>query len=113
MHRRILLIFIMFLSAVPAVAASFDCAAAQLADERAVCHSRLLSEMDVEMAVRFQTLSGLVAMGTRGDMGDEQIQFLAARRRCGSDVKCLTPLYHTRIDVLKRQYESLQQRGPF
>jgi uncharacterized protein len=97
---RIVLFLVLFSRAVPAVAASFNCAQAQLADERAVCHSRLLSEMDVEMAVRFHALSGLVAMGTRGDMGDEQMQFLAARHACGSDVKCLTPLYRARIAVL-------------
>jgi len=113
MHMRIVLFLVLISRTVPAIAASFNCAEAQLADERAVCHSRLLSEMDVEMAVRFQTLSGLVAMGTRGDMGDEQMQFLAARHACGSDAKCLTPLYRTRIAVLKQQYESLKQRGPF
>jgi uncharacterized protein len=60
------------LLAIPARAASFDCAKAHVADERAVCASRGLSEMDVEMAVRFDTMRGLVAMGTRGDMGDAQ-----------------------------------------
>ena len=98
---------------VPVTAASFDCARGRSADEHAVCASRLLSEMDVEMAVRFQTLTGLVAMGTRGDMGDEQIRFLTARHACGSAVRCLTPLYRARIAVLKQQYESLKQRGPF
>ena len=98
---------------VPAKAASFDCTRAHAADERAVCASRMLSELDVEMAVRFDMLSGLVAMGTRGDMGDTQRAFLASRRRCSSDARCLTLLYHTRIAVLKNQYDALKQRGPF
>jgi uncharacterized protein len=98
---------------VPANAASFDCTRAHAADERAVCASRLLSERDVEMAVRFDMLSGLVAMGTRGDMGDAQRAFLASRRRCSSDARCLARLYHTRIAVLKNQYDALKQRGPF
>src|ERR1700760_3172485 len=85
-----------FLS-VPASAASFDCTRAHAADERAVCASRALSEMDVEMAVRFEMLTGLVGMGTRGDMGDEQRAFLAARRRCGAGTACLTALYRGRI----------------
>jgi uncharacterized protein len=97
----------------PARAASFDCARAHAADERAVCASRVLSELDVEMAVRFDTLAGLVAMGTRGDMGDSQRAFLASRRRCGGDASCLTALYRGRIAVLKSQYEMLQRRGPF
>lgn len=101
------------LLAIPANAASFDCGRARVADERTVCASRILSELDVEMAVRFDTLAGLVAMGMRGDMGDAQRSFLASRRRCGSDAVCLTALYRGRIAVLKSQYEALKQRGPF
>jgi uncharacterized protein len=78
-----------------------------------VCASRELSERDVEMSVRFQMLSGLVAMGTRSDMGDAQRAFLASRRRCGSDARCLSALYQQRIAVLKREYDALKQRGPF
>ena len=98
---------------VPANAASFDCARAHAPDERAVCASRALSELDVETAVRFDTLSGLVAMGMRGDMDDAQRAFLASRRHCGSDARCLTALYRSRIAVLKNQYDALKQRGPF
>ena len=54
-----------------AFAASFDCNRARLPDEKAVCASRQLSELDVEMSVRYQMLTGLVAMGTRGDMQDD------------------------------------------
>jgi uncharacterized protein len=108
-----LLLFGPVLLAIPAKAASFDCGRARAADERAVCASRALSELDVEMAVRFDTLAGLVAMGTRGDMGDAQRAFLASRRRCGRDARCLTALYRGRIAVLKTQYDTLKQRGPF
>jgi uncharacterized protein len=110
-------LFLLLLSPVlltiPANAASFDCGRAHAADEHAVCASRALGELDVEMAVRFETLAGLVAMGMRGDMGDAQKAFLVSRRRCGSDTRCLTMLYHTRIAVLKSQYDALKQRGPF
>ncbi|MGF6770006.1 uncharacterized protein P3T18_002485 [Paraburkholderia sp. GAS199] len=94
-------------------AASFDCARARLPDEKAVCASRQLSEMDVEMAVRFQTLSGLVAMGTRGDMGEQQQSWLAARKRCAANQSCLIAAYRQRIQVLKDQYAQLASRGPF
>jgi uncharacterized protein len=101
-----------FLS-VPARAASFDCAEAHAPDERAVCASRSLNEMDVEMAVRYETLAGLVAMGTRGDMGDEQKLFLSQRRQCGASNTCLTALYQARIGKLKSEYQGLKSRGPF
>jgi uncharacterized protein len=108
-----LLLFSPIFMAFPVNAASFDCSRARAVDEHAVCASRTLSESDVEMAVRFEMLAGLVAMGTRGDMGDAQRVFLASRRRCGSDARCLSALYHERIAVLKREYETLKQRGPF
>jgi uncharacterized protein len=107
-----LILCAIFLS-VPARAASFDCAKARSPDERAVCASRALSEMDVEMAVRYETLAGLVAMGTRGDMGDEQKTFLSQRHQCGANRDCLTALYQARIVRLKSEYQGLKSRGPF
>jgi uncharacterized protein len=107
------LILCAFSLSIPARSASFDCNQARAVDERAVCASRGLSEMDVEMAVRFEMLTGLVGMGTRGDMGDAQREFLRQRRRCGADNVCLTGLYRARISKLKSQYLSLKSRGPF
>ena len=69
--------------------------------------------MDGKMAVRFETLAGLVPGDTRGDMGDEQRAFLAARRRCKADTNCLTHAYRARIAVLKSEYDRLKSRGPF
>ncbi|MDI7065936.1 hypothetical protein QMO17_32340, partial [Klebsiella pneumoniae] len=66
---RLALIAAIAFGSVPAQAASFDCNRARLPDEKAICASRQLSELDVEMSVRFQMMMGLVAMGTRGDMG--------------------------------------------
>ncbi|HZZ10255.1 MAG TPA: hypothetical protein VFE79_06150 [Paraburkholderia sp.] len=97
----------------PAVAASFDCGKARLPDEKAICASRELSEMDVEMAVRFQMLTGLVAMGTRGDMQDEQQSWLTARKTCRANQSCLITAYRQRIQTLKDQYAQLKSRGPF
>jgi uncharacterized protein len=111
--KKILLALPLVLAALPAHAAGFDCAKARSPDEKAVCASRPLSEMDVEMSVRFSTLTGLVAMGARGDMQDEQLTFLSERRNCRADKRCLTSLYKARIAVLKRQYARLKSRGPF
>lgn len=104
------------LLALPAAAshaASFDCAQAKQPDERAICASRSLGEQDVEMAVRFEMLSGLVAMGTRGDMGVAQRDWLQRRARCGASQRCLAAAYRDRIAVLKQAYEQLKRRGPF
>jgi uncharacterized protein len=115
-HMRVIfptLILCGIFFSVPGHAASFNCARARSADERVVCASRALSELDVEMVVRFETLTGLVGMGTRGDMGDAQRDFLKARGRCGANNACLTALYQARIATLKNEYQSLKSRGPF
>ncbi|CAG4919449.1 lysozyme inhibitor LprI family protein [Paraburkholderia gardini] len=113
LFRYVFATFFVTLPMPAAHAASFDCGQAKQPDERAICRSRQLSEMDVEMAVRYGTLTGLVAMGTRGDMQDEQRAWLHARAACRGDRRCLRASYTKRIDVLKREYEQLKSRGPF
>lgn len=101
------------LPAMPASAASFDCTRASQPDERAICASRVLSEQDVEMAVRYEMLTGLVAMGTRGDMQQAQHDWLQRRARCGASNACLAAAYRDRLGVLVQQYQQLKRRGPF
>ncbi|MGF6573120.1 uncharacterized protein ABH945_005241 [Paraburkholderia sp. GAS333] len=110
---RTMLFTLAGLSSASAFAASFDCAHARLPDEKAVCASRQLSELDVEMSVRYQMLTGLVAMGTRGDMQDQQQTWLKSRHACGESKSCLLDLYRQRIAKLKEQYAQLARRGPF
>ena len=112
-HLRWTLLAMVTLSSASAFAASFDCGRARLPDEKAVCASRQLSEMDVEMSVRYQMLTGLVAMGTRGDMQDEQQAWLKSRKACGGNQSCLLYAYRRRIGTLKDDYARLASRGPF
>lgn len=114
-HRRVqwVLLALFTLGAGSAHAASFDCGRARLPDEKAVCASRQLSELDVEMSVRYQMLTGLVAMGTRGDMQDEQQVWLTSRKACGASQSCLLDAYRRRIKTLKDEYAHLASRGPF
>ncbi|MFL9882331.1 hypothetical protein PQR68_16305 [Paraburkholderia agricolaris] len=110
---RLALIAAIAVGSVPASAASFDCNRARLPDEKAICASRQLSELDVEMSVRFQMMMGLVAMGTRGDMGEEQQSWLSARKKCAANQACLLAAYRQRIQTLKNEYAQLASRGPF
>jgi uncharacterized protein len=110
---RSALLVIAALTSGSVLAASFDCTRARLPDEKAVCASRQLSEMDVEMSVRYQMLTGLVAMGARGNMQDEQQTWLTSRHACGDSKSCLLALYRQRIAKLKEQYAILASRGPF
>jgi uncharacterized protein len=112
-HMRLALLAAVALGSVPTLAASFDCSRAHQPDEKAICASRQLSEMDVEMSVRYEMLTGLVAMGTRGDMQDEQQAWLKSRKACGGNQSCLATAYRQRIDALKNECASLKSRGPF
>ncbi|REE22112.1 uncharacterized protein DUF1311 [Paraburkholderia sp. BL27I4N3] len=112
-HLRWALFAMAMLGSASAFAASFDCGRARLPDEKAICASRQLSEMDVEMAVRYQMLTGLVAMGARGNMQDEQQAWLKSRKACGANQSCLLNAYRGRIGTLKDEYANLASRGPF
>jgi uncharacterized protein len=95
---------VMAVMALPATAsaASFDCGKAARPDEKAICASRSLSEMDVQMAALYGVRMQLpMAMGARGAAYDEQQRFLAARAACGADNACLETAYRARIAKLK------------
>jgi uncharacterized protein len=97
----------------PAWAASFDCAKAEAADEKAVCADRQLNDEDVEMAVLYTHLKPLLGMGARGDMEGEQAAWLKRRATCGADRACLGKAYQDRIQQLRGGFEALSKRGPF
>jgi len=97
----------------PAAAASFDCATAGAADEKAVCADCDLAQLDVKMATLYEVVTRLVAMGQRGDIQDAQRTFLAERARCGADTACLSRAYRARIGVLEQAFSAIAARGPF
>ena len=94
-------------------AASFDCAKAVSADEKAICTDSKLNDADVEMAVLYTQLKPLLGMGARGDMEDEQAAWLKRRAGCGADLACLGKAYEDRVQQLRRGFEALAKRGPF
>ncbi|MDI4666419.1 hypothetical protein K9U40_19120 [Xanthobacter autotrophicus] len=106
-----------FLALVPALApagaASFDCAGARAADEKAVCDSCDLAQLDVKMATLYGVLTKLVAMGQRGMIQDAQRAWLAQRSTCGGDTGCLSGAYRTRIGQLEAALGEIYSRGPF
>lgn len=95
--------------AFPASAASFDCKQARHADEKAICADRQLSELDVQMATTYRLLSGLFAMGVRGDMGDAQLTWLEQRRACGANKACLKQRYQERLAALQKIYDKIDK----
>jgi uncharacterized protein len=92
----------------PTAAASFDCDKPELAaDEKAICDNRALNDADVKMVTTFDLLSGLLAMGARGTMQDEQTAWLTKRQACNADVACIQAAYDERMKQLNEAYANL------
>ncbi len=91
-------------------AASFDCEAKELKpDEKAICDNRALNDADVKMVTTFDLLSGLLAMGSRGTMQDEQTAWLKKRQECSADVACIQAAYDTRLKQLGESYKNINR----
>lgn len=90
-----------------------SCPSARTADERAVCRSTVLVQRDAEMATLYRVIKGLVGMGRRGALQDEQADWLAARRACGASFRCLRDHYDDRIAELDEYLNTIRERGPF
>lgn len=102
------LLSIWSLPASPALSASFDCAKKDLAaDEAAICEDRSLNDLDVKMVTTFDLLTGLMPMGNRDAIRDEQVTWLKTRQACGADTMCLKNAYEARMKQLDTAYKSL------
>ena len=93
-----------------ASAASFDCDRANLAaDEKVICDTRSLNDADVKMVTTFDLLAGLMAMGNRDKMHEDQSGWLKRRQACGEDVACIRAAYDERLKQLDEAYNSLNR----
>jgi uncharacterized protein len=91
-------------------AASFDCEAKELKpDEKAICDNRALNDADVKMVTTFDLLSGLLAMGSRGTMQDEQTAWLKKRQECSADIACIQAAYDARLKQLGESYKNINR----
>lgn len=94
----------------PADAASFDCDKPDLAaDENAICANRDLNDMDVKMVTTFELITGLLPMGNRGVVQDEQVAWLSKRQACNADLACLSTSYTERLAQLKTVYDMIER----
>ena len=91
-------------------AASYNCAKAKQPDEIAICDSRSLSELDVQMATLYGVRMTIpMLMGSKGAAQDEQHEFLATRGACGADTACIDAVYRQRIDALRQTINEAMQ----
>ena len=87
----------------PADAASFDCARARSASERAICGNRSLEDRDVKMATLYSVVRQFQGgMGALAAMRDRQSEWLGQRELCGANIACIRRSYDVRIAELER-----------
>ncbi len=111
---RTLLFMIPFALTLPvsgiSAAASFDCDAKALKpDEKVICENRALNDADVKMVTTFDLLSGLMAMGSRGALQDEQTAWLKKRQECAADAACIKTAYDERLKQLDETYKKINR----
>jgi uncharacterized protein len=100
----------------PAMATDYapiDCAKASLATEEAICRNYDLGQSEARMATLFGVVTGLVAMGQRGDLGESQRQWIKSRNECGTNLSCIADAYKTRIRTLSDVMDGIASHGPF
>jgi uncharacterized protein len=91
-------------------AASFDCDAKELKpDEKVICDNRALNDADVRMTTTFDLLSGLLAMGSRGTLQDEQTAWLKKRQECKADAACIKAAYDGRMKQFEETYKNINR----
>ncbi len=111
-HRRLAATaFVLALAAAtPALAASFNCAKAVTSDEKAICASPTLSDLDVQMATLYGVRMQIpMLMGARGAAQDEQRSWLMQRGACAANTACLTQMYQQRIAQLNQAITAAMQ----
>jgi uncharacterized protein len=92
---------------------NINCAKARLPDEKATCRSVALQKQDVRMTTLFEVSGHLMAMGSRGALQDQQVEWLSDRHQCKANLNCLRKSYAKIIDGLNQGLEQIYSRGPF
>ena len=96
-----------------ALAASFDCAKARAADEKAICAYRPLNDQDVRLDLLYDIHRHTLAMGGRGALEDDQREWLRQRHQCRANRACLVRAYDQRVGALQTGLQRIYSNGPF
>lgn len=112
---RIALAILAFALIAPAASAKdwglMNCTKAKAKDEKAICADKAILQKDSVMATQYTLLRGMLLMGGRGALIDEQREWLAERAKCAADKKCLNKRYDERIDQLDKWFDGPRQRA--
>jgi uncharacterized protein len=82
---------------VQSVSPSFNCSTARHPDEKLICQSTELSELDATMAESYNSVLSLLNDADRKEVRRSQGRWLKERRDCGDDFLCTKEAYSERI----------------
>lgn len=102
------IVFLTFLLATTASAASFDCGKAATAVEKTICSTPRLSSLDDELAATWKAVPKTAALR------NAQRQWITERNECRELDECIEAAYLTRIAALRLQHRTLfaKQKPP-
>lgn len=81
-------------------AQSFNCAKARAADEIVICKDSELSRLDDQMSALYFSVRDRSPGPVRAELEAGQADWIASRRVCGRDQRCIRAAYMVRIAEL-------------
>lgn len=90
-----------------------NCAKAATPNEKTICSDPTLIQADARMDTLYNVSLHFVAMGTRGDLQDQQPIWIRQREACGTDKCCIRAAYKKRTAVFETIIKHVATFGPF
>jgi uncharacterized protein/membrane-bound inhibitor of C-type lysozyme len=91
---------------------SFNCGGRLNATEARLCANPTLANLDRKMASTYSWLLGQVHNSQRGQLKQDQRQWLGTRNRCGSNDQCIEGVLYDRIGYLNEYQQPGQPPAP-
>jgi len=96
-----------------AFARSIDCKKAVTPNEKTICSDPVLIQADARMDTLYNVAIHFVAMGTRGNLQEQQPVWVKQREACGTDKACICDAYKKRTAVFDAIIKHVATFGPF
>jgi uncharacterized protein len=108
-----LLVACLSLSSPRAFSLPINCARAITANEKTICSDPTLIQADARMDTLYNISLHFVAMGTRGNLQDQQSVWIRQRQACGTSKPCIREAYKKRTTVFETIIQHVATFGPF
>jgi uncharacterized protein len=90
-----------------------NCAKAATPNEKTICSDPTLLQADARMDTLYNVSLHFVAMGTRGDLQDQQPIWISQREACGTSKPCIRAVYKKRTAIFEAIIKHVATFGPF